>query len=94
MSEKLEKVDSILRSAEKRGFGGGWRCWDISDMFLIGRRSLRKDSAVSSFLVVGVTGHQDRPYQGLLGEKKKVHMFKGISKHINKLRALVCFYAQ
>lgn len=71
MSEKLEKVDSILRSAEKRGFGGGWRCWDISDMFLIGRRSLRKDSAVSSFLVVGVTGHQDRPYQGLLGEKKK-----------------------
>lgn len=38
--------------------------------FLTGRRSLRKDSEVSSFLVVGVTGRQDRPYQGLLGEKK------------------------
>lgn len=33
MSEKIEKVDSILRSAEKRGFGGGWRWSDISEMF-------------------------------------------------------------
>lgn len=48
---------------------GGVQIYQIC--FLIGRRSLRKDSEVSSFLMVGVTGHQDRPYQGLLGKKKK-----------------------
>lgn len=47
--------------------------------FLTGRRSSRKDSEVSSFLMVEVTGHQDGPYWSLPGLKKREgHIFKGI----------------
>ena len=64
--------------------------------FLAGRRSLRKDSAVSSFLMVEVTGHQDRPYRDLLGEKRreKATCLRGFFKQISKLLAFVCLLLQ
>lgn len=47
--------------------------------FLTGRRSSRKDSEVSSFLMVEVTSHQDGPCWSLLVLKKREgHIFKGI----------------
>lgn len=77
------------RSGDSEEAGGG-RIYQ--KCFLTGRRSLRKDSEVSSFLMVEVTGHQDRPYQGLLGEKKREgHMFKGI---FQADLAFVCLFLQ
>lgn len=62
--------------------------------FLTGRRSLRKDSEVSSFLMADVTGHQDRPYRGLLGEKKgeKSTCLRGFFKQMSKFLAFACLF--
>lgn len=39
--------------------------------------------------MIGVTGHQDRPYRVLLGRRKKNPTFRGIFKRIIKLGAFV-----
>lgn len=73
--------------------------WIYQKCFPTGRRSLRKDSEVSSFLMVEVTGHQDRPYRSLLRKKKKKKRCKstslrGFFKQVSELLSFVYFYSE